>query len=82
MAMGTRQQRKRQEALWVATAVLAHPASHPFYERLNRLLDECQFDEFVESVCEPFYAQTLGRPGLAPGIYFRLLISTLSNQAA
>jgi transposase len=72
--MGTRQQRQRQEELWVATAALARPASHPFYERLNRVLDECQFDEFVESRCEPFYAKTLGRPGLAPGIYFRLLM--------
>jgi transposase len=74
MAMGTRQQRQRQEELWVATAALARAASHPFYERLNRLLDECHFDEFVESLCERFYAKTLGRPGLAPGIYFRLLM--------
>ena len=72
--MGTRQQRQRQEELWVATAALARPASHPFYERLNRLLDECHFDEFVESMCERFYAKTLGRSGLAPGIYFRLLM--------
>ena len=74
MAMGTRQQRQRQQELWVATAALAHPASHPFYDRLNGLLEECQFDEFVESLCERFYAKTLGRPGLAPGIYFRLLM--------
>jgi transposase len=74
MAMGTREQRQRQEELWVATAALARPASHPFYDHLNRLLDECQFDEFVESLCEPFYAKTLGRRGVAPGIYFRLLM--------
>src|SRR5207248_10443141 len=74
MAMGTRQQRQRQEELWVATATLARPASHPFYDRLNRLLDECHFDEFVEGLCERFYAKTLGRPGLMPGIYFRLLM--------
>jgi transposase len=74
MAMGTRQQRQRQEEVWVATATLACPASHPFYERLNRLLDECQFDDFVERLCKPFYAETLGRPGVAPGTYFRLLM--------
>jgi transposase len=74
MAMGTRQQRQRQEELWIAWASLARPASHPFYERLNGLLDECRFDEFVESLCERFYAKTLGRPGLAPGSYFRLLM--------
>lgn len=72
--MGTRRGRQRQEELWVPTAELARPASHPFYERLNRVLDECGFDEFVEKACAPFYAKTIGRPGLTPGIYFRLLM--------
>ena len=49
-------------------------AGHPFYERVNRLLDENQFDDFVEKLCARFYAETMGRPGLAPGIYFRLLM--------
>src|SRR5262252_342984 len=74
MAMGTRRGRQRQQELWVATATLARPASHPFYERLNRLLDECRFDEFVEGVCQRFYAKALGRPSLTPGMYFRLLM--------
>src|SRR5947208_1460970 len=50
------------------------PGGHPFYERLNPLLDEKKFDEFVDTLCAPFYAASLGRPGLAPGIYFRLLM--------
>jgi transposase len=74
MAMGTRRGRQRQQDLWVATATLARPASHPFYERLNRLLDECKFDEFVENICRPFYAESIGRPSLTPGMYFRLLM--------
>ena len=74
MAMGTRQGRQRQEEFWIATATLARPASHPFYQSLNRLLDECRFDEFVESVCAPFYADRLGRSSLAPGLYFRMLL--------
>jgi transposase len=74
MGMGTRQRRQRQEELWVATASLVRPASHPFYERVNELLDECRFDEFVEATCQRFYADRIGRPGLAPGIYFRLLM--------
>jgi len=74
MAMGTRRGRQRQQELWVATATLARPASHPFYERLNRLLDQCGFDEFAETLCQPFYAESLGRPSLAPGMYFRLLM--------
>ncbi|MCX6910901.1 MAG: transposase [Verrucomicrobia bacterium] len=64
----------RQEQLWTPTASLPVSASHPFYERLNRVLDEKNFDEFVESLCAPFYAEAMGRPGLAPGIYFRLLM--------
>ena len=58
----------------MATASLTRPASHPFYERLSWLLEECGFDEFVEQLCKPFYAATLGRPGVAPGIYFRMLL--------
>jgi transposase len=49
-------------------------ASHPFYERLNQILEEKKFDEYVEAICERFYADEVGRPGLAPGIYFRLLM--------
>ena len=49
-------------------------ASHPFYRRLNQLLREHGFDDFAEAQCASFYAQTMGRPGLPPGIYFRLLL--------
>lgn len=72
--MGRRRGRVRQEELWTPTAALPVSASHPFYQRLNRVLDERKFDEFVETLCAPFYAETMGRPGLAPGIYFRLLM--------
>ena len=72
MAMGTR--RDHQEELWIPTCTFARPASHPFYERLNRLMAEHDFDRFVEGKCQRFYAATMGRPGLVPGIYFRLLL--------
>jgi transposase len=72
MAMGTR--REHQEELWIPTCTLTRPASHPFYERLNQLLAKHDFDRFVEGQCQRFYAATMGRPGLAPGIYFRLLL--------
>ena len=74
MAMGRRRKRVRQEGLWTPTAALPMGASHPFYERLNQILDEKKFDEYVETICERFYADEVGRPGLAPGIYFRLLM--------
>ncbi len=74
MAMGRRKKRFRQEGLWTPTAALPVSASHPFYQRLNQILDEKKFDEYVETICEQFYAGEVGRPGLSPGIYFRLLI--------
>jgi len=72
--MGTRKQRERQEGLWIATAGLPRSAGHWFYERLNQLLEEAGFDAFVEERCRRFYAPTMGRPSLAPGVYFRLLL--------
>jgi transposase len=74
MAMGRGKKRVRQEGLWTPTAALPVSASHPFYQRLNQILDEKRFDEYVEALCEDFYAGEVGRPGLAPGIYFRLLM--------
>ena len=74
MAMGRRKKRVRQAGLWTPTAALPVSASHPFYQRLNQILDEKKFDEHVETSCADFYAGEVGRPGLAPGIYFRLLM--------
>jgi transposase len=74
MAMGTRKHRQRQEQLWVTHAELATGPGHPFYTRLNELLDQEKFDEFAEAECAQFYADTNGRPSLAPGTYFRLLL--------
>ena len=73
MAMGKRP-RDRQPAMWVPTTELPTSASHPFYARLNQLLHDRGFDDFAEARCASFYAATMGRPGVAPGIYFRLLL--------
>jgi transposase len=74
MAMGTRKHRQRQEQLWVTHAELATGPGHPFYTRLNELLDQEQFDRFAEAECARFYADKNGRPSLPPGTYFRLLL--------
>jgi transposase len=74
MAMGTRRHRQRQEQLWVTHAELAKGPGHPFYRRLNELLDQEKFDEFAEKECARFYAEKNGRPSLTPGTYFRLLM--------
>lgn len=72
MAMG--KLKRGQEGLWVATSELPRSPGHPFYTRLNRALESEGFDAFVETRCRKFYAPVLGRPGLAPGRYFRLML--------
>ena len=74
MAMGTRKQREKQEEIWIAHQELASAPGHPFYQRLNELLEAGKFDEFVEGRCARFYAPKYGRPSLTPGIYFRSLL--------
>src|SRR5712692_6880737 len=73
MAMGTKKQRQRQEPLWYR-AELAEAPGHPFYQRLNRVLEAAGFDRFCEERCREFYHEKLGRPSLAPGTYFRLML--------
>ena len=71
--MGKRK-RQRQKAMWVSASELPKSPGHPFYVRLNQALEAAGFDEFVEKACRGFYAPVLGRPGLVPGRYFRLLL--------
>ena len=72
--MGRRKDRARTPGLWIATNELPPTGGHPFYQRLNRVLDDHAFDEFVEAQCASFYADKRGRPSLTPGTYFRLLL--------
>src|ERR1022692_3368112 len=73
MAMGTRKMRERQEDLWYGGELPTAPG-HPFYQRLNEVLDNAKFDPFCETNCAPFYHDKLGRPSLPPGQYFRVMM--------
>jgi hypothetical protein len=70
--MGKRKRQAKPASMWVATQDLPRGAAHPFYTRLNQILDTHEFDGHVEGLCQRFYADD-GRPGLPPGRYFRLL---------
>src|SRR5213592_4829460 len=72
MAMGKRT--NEQAPMWVSATDLPLSPGHPFYARLDTILDEAGFDRFVEEQCQPFYAPVMGRPSLPPGRYFRLLL--------
>lgn len=73
MAMGKRK-REQQGSLFISVVDLPRSASHPFYTKLNQVLAAGGFDDYVEALCRKFYAEVMGRPSLAPGIYFRCLL--------
>jgi transposase len=72
MALGRRND-ERQREFWVATPSLPMAPGHAFYVKLNQLLAEGGFDEWIETLCEPYYSR-MGRPGIPPGVYFRMLL--------
>jgi transposase len=74
MAMGKRKQ--RQESLFIMADCLPQSEGHPFYQKLNSLLAEAQFDRWIERRCQPYYEteETRGKPSIPPGVYFRMLL--------
>src|SRR5712672_3563891 len=71
MAMGSKEE--KQEGLFYASEQAEGPG-HPFYQKLNAVLNEAKFDTFCEEQCRGYYHTKLGRPSMAPGVYFRLLL--------
>ena len=72
MAMGRR--KAKQERLWVSSSEIPQAASHPFYSKVNEVLDRYQLDRRLEHLCRRFYKPVKGRPSMAPGVYFRMLL--------
>lgn len=74
MAMGSSKS-GHQDDLWVDTGSLPQGPGHAFYDQVNGVLAHHSFDDFAEERCAKFYAETMGRPGIAPGVYFRMLFA-------
>jgi transposase len=72
MALGKR--KDEQQEMWVATTSLPKSQGHVFYRKLNQLLAEADFDHAIEGICQPYYHSHIGRPGIPPGVYFRMLL--------
>src|SRR5438552_18360663 len=72
MALGKRIQ--KQTSLWVEASQLQARGRHPFYSRVNEILDGAKFDTYAERICRKYYAKTMGRPSIAPGVYFRCFL--------
>ena len=60
MAMGKRA-KEQQATMWIPASEMAPGPSHPFYQRLNKILDKHGFDEWVEGQCRPFICDRLSR---------------------
>ena len=73
MAIGRRKS-ERQRDFWVSEEDLPKSSGHAFYRKLDELLGEAEFDQHVESLCEEYYHDSIGRPGIPPGTYFRMLM--------
>ena len=73
MALGRRKGESQQE-LFVTADRLPKSIGHVFYRRLNELLAEAGFDRWVEDLCQHCYIDGKGRPGIPPGVFFRMLI--------
>jgi transposase len=71
MTLGKR--KPRQNSLWVDTRHWPAHAAHPFYRRLDEILQRARFDLDVERLGRKDYAPTMGRPSLPPGVYFRCI---------
>lgn len=65
---------ERQQHLWIDATQIVRSPGHPFYERLNQVLEAHGFDRFVEARCRKFYAETMGRRSIPPGVYVRMLL--------
>jgi len=74
MSLGRRSQMNGTEPLWIAYEEVPKGPGHPFYSRLEEILRRHGFDAFCEKLCEPYYADHLGRPSIPPGVYFRMLM--------
>ena len=74
MGMGRRKDREKQQDLWLAASEIATTPGHLFYERLNMVLNAEKFDQRVEAICRKYYKSSSGRPSIAPGTYFRMLL--------
>ena len=70
--MAMSEQGERQGDLMVSWCEMPRAPGHVFYDRLQAILIEADFDGFAQERCRPFYAAKLGAPSVPPGRYFRM----------
>lgn len=71
MGIGRRNDEQQGE-FWVSTDKLGGGPRNQFYDRLNVILSEVDFDRKLEDAAEPYYSKQ-GRKGIPVGVYFRMI---------
>lgn len=59
---------------FVAASDLPRSPGPPFCTSLSRLLVQYGFDRMVEKLCDAYCSETMGRPGVQPDIFLRMLL--------
>lgn len=77
MALG--KGKEKQIDLFIPATKVVKGSGYPFYCQLNEVLEAAKFDDHVEELCRPFYKEC-GRPGVPPGVYFRMLFILVPQQ--
>ena len=70
--MAMRRETGVQDELVATWSEMPRSPGHAFYDKLQSLLNEADFDTFVEDICKSYYALRMGAPSLPPGRYFRM----------
>jgi hypothetical protein len=73
--MTLRRPRQKLTSLRVETSQLQARGSHPFCRRLIQILHRANFDSCLQRICGKYCAPTMGRPSIAPGVYFRCFLA-------
>ena len=74
MSLGRKSDQGTTEDLFISYSDLPKGPSHPFFTRLDKILQKHAFDTFCEELCASYYAEVMGRPSIPPGVYFRMLM--------
>lgn len=71
-----RRKKQHQQGFWIATQDLGSTPRNRFDEALNGILAGAEFDQITEDASAPYDEpeDTLGRPSIPPGVYFRMLL--------
>ena len=72
MSLGRRQE--QQKSMWLLYDQLPQSQGQIFYERLQKLLYEEEFDRFLEKLCAPFYAEKSGHGYIPLGRSFHMFL--------